>query len=137
MRHRSTQTNNPLSLYLFPPFFNFYALVSRFTLIGPASAPGHITSLQLPDPVTLPSNATIRMSAVWNSNQSSPIKVSVDLKKKIGVWVDILHKDFDDLCQALEKIPLNSTTGQCPDPLPSMGIPCRCPITPFKVKIED
>ncbi len=44
----------------------------------------------------------------------------------------------DDLCELLVKyVPLNATTGQCPDPLPRLGVPCRCPLTPFNVTLTE
>jgi hypothetical protein len=56
-----------------------------------------------------------------------------------GVWIkvpcvkSIGSCTYDDLCTLLEKIPLQPD-GTCPKPLPSLGIPCRCPIPSFRVR---
>eukprot|EP00049_Salpingoeca_infusionum_P022712 m.8301 g.8301 ORF g.8301 m.8301 type:complete len:206 (+) comp5342_c0_seq1:56-673(+) len=112
-----------------------------FTDCAAASAPLHIASLSIsPDPVQIPGNVTLALSGgVLSVSLDSPIAVSLTLEKKIGGWIkipcvdDIGSCDYPDVCTLLEKIPLKN--GKCPDPLPSMGIPCRCPLSPFKFDV--
>eukprot|EP00043_Microstomoeca_roanoka_P008484 m.81701 g.81701 ORF g.81701 m.81701 type:complete len:201 (+) comp14262_c0_seq1:214-816(+) len=108
---------------------------------GQASDPGHVSKLTIsPDPIKLPGNVTVAVAASLSSNVTSPIQVDLTMEKKVGVWVKIPCVDdigsckYDDLCQVLQKIPL-TPDGKCPDPLPTLGVPCRCPLTPFNVDL--
>eukprot|EP00055_Hartaetosiga_balthica_P002674 m.4832 g.4832 ORF g.4832 m.4832 type:complete len:204 (-) comp2297_c0_seq1:449-1060(-) len=110
-----------------------------YTNCGKSDA-AQITSLSIsPDPIELPGNITFSMAAMLGAQVAAPIKLELTLEKKVGVWVKIPCVDdigsctYPDVCTLLEKIPLQN--GKCPAPLPSLGIPCRCPLSTFKVNV--
>merc|ERR1712146_627751 len=101
------------------------------------SAPMHGNLSLSPDPIVLPGNITGYAGIVLSSNLSSP-KATVEMKKgiiKVPCVDNFGSCTYDDLCSFLEKIPLKN--GTCPDPMPAMGIPCRCPLTPFSAFMPE
>eukprot|EP00052_Salpingoeca_macrocollata_P030459 m.319618 g.319618 ORF g.319618 m.319618 type:complete len:206 (-) comp23320_c0_seq1:109-726(-) len=107
-----------------------------------ASAPVHIPKLSItPDPIPLPGNITVSAMGNLTATLTAPLKLELTLEKKEGVWVKIPCVDnigsctYNDACALLDKIPLNKTTGQCPDPLPALKVPCRCPLPPFGLNV--
>jgi len=115
-----------------------------FSDCAPANAPAHVTKLSIsPDPVELPGNITVAAAAALTANISAPISAEVKLEKKVGVWVKIPCVDdvgscsYDDLCKVLAKLIPLGPDGKCPAPLPSLGIACRCPLTPFNFNLPS
>eukprot|EP00730_Choanoeca_flexa_P008747 TRINITY_DN12531_c7_g3_i2.p1 TRINITY_DN12531_c7_g3~~TRINITY_DN12531_c7_g3_i2.p1 ORF type:complete len:208 (+),score=19.72 TRINITY_DN12531_c7_g3_i2:53-625(+) len=111
-----------------------------FTDCAPSSAPVHANLSISPDPVVIPGNVSGSASLGVVGNLSSPIKAEVTLEKKEGIWIkvpcvkNVGSCTYDDICTLLEKVPLQPD-GSCPKPLPSLGIPCRCPIPSFRVAL--
>ncbi|XP_065184079.1 ganglioside GM2 activator-like [Sycon ciliatum] len=79
-----------------------------------------------PDPIPLPGNITASAAVISSASIASPIKASVELYKKVGVWIKIPcidqigSCDYDDLCTFLP-------SGDCPEILKEHNIPCHCP----------
>ena len=144
---------------------------------GSASSPLQIKSMDVsPDPLVFPGNLTASASASLCAsflflqtrlsltraraaarNTTNAVKVELDLRKKVGVWVKIPCVDsigswcvlvclfavdlfsrssrasrspystYDNACELLEKLVPLGPDGKCPDPLPKYNIPCRCP----------
>lgn len=100
---------------------------------GPPSEPGVIKSLSVsPDPIAVPGDVTVSVSAASTIIFTAPLKAVVTLEKKLGdMWLKIPCVDelgscvYDDLCAILDSL---VPPGQpCPQPLQSYGIPCHCP----------
>ncbi|EGD82944.1 hypothetical protein PTSG_03577 [Salpingoeca rosetta] len=113
-----------------------------FSDCAPSSAPAHVSKLSIsPDPIKLPGNITFSAAGSLSATVDAPIKAEVKLEKKVGVWIkipcvdDIGSCSYDDLCKVLAKLIPVDPHGNCPAPLPSMGIPCRCPLTSFNFNV--
>eukprot|EP00162_Nutomonas_longa_P024980 comp9485_c0_seq1/m.11002 comp9485_c0_seq1/g.11002 ORF comp9485_c0_seq1/g.11002 comp9485_c0_seq1/m.11002 type:complete len:183 (+) comp9485_c0_seq1:3-551(+) len=97
---------------------------------GSASDPFEINALNLsPDPISLSHNVTASGSCTVTAaaQLSSPLSVTIELKKKIGIWVTIPCVDnvgsctYNDICALLP-------SGNCPPWFEPLGLPCHCPI---------
>jgi len=101
---------------------------------GAAANAGHVSALSItPDPIVIPGTLDLVLQASLGAQEAGPIKLTLKMQKKIGIWVTIPCIDnvgsctYPDVCVLLEKIPLDPS-GQCPAPLPKYNVPCRCPL---------
>lgn len=87
-----------------------------------------IKNLKINDPVEVPGDLTISLEANVRS-AITKIQADVIIYKKLGQsWIKVpcisgfgsCH--YSDVCSMLQQIP------QCPDPLPQIGISCKCPV---------
>ncbi|KAM6224229.1 ganglioside GM2 activator [Rhynchocyon petersi] len=98
--------------------------------------PAVIKSLTVkPDPVAIPGNVTVSAEVRTSVLLESPQKVELTLEREIGgLWIKIPCVEslgsctYEDFCDVLDNL---TPPGQnCPEPLHTYGLPCRCP---FKV----
>ncbi|KAE8286351.1 Ganglioside GM2 activator Cerebroside sulfate activator protein GM2-AP [Larimichthys crocea] len=100
---------------------------------GKPDDPAAMKSLSLsPDPISIPGDLTASASGSTSVELSAPLSVNVTLEKEVaGFWVKIPCVDelgschYTDVCDILDQL---IPPGQdCPEPLHTYGLPCRCP----------
>ncbi|KAF3694259.1 Ganglioside GM2 activator Cerebroside sulfate activator protein GM2-AP [Channa argus] len=100
---------------------------------GQPTDPAVLKTLALsPDPINLPGDLTASASGSTSVALISPLTLNVTLEKEVlGTWVkipcfeDIGSCHYKDFCDILNQL---IPPGQdCPEPLHSYGLPCRCP----------
>ncbi|KAE8277153.1 Ganglioside GM2 activator Cerebroside sulfate activator protein GM2-AP [Larimichthys crocea] len=105
---------------------------------GKPDDPAAIKSLSLsPDPISIPGDLTASASGSTSVELSAPLSVNVTLEKEVaGFWVKIPCVDelgschYTDVCDILDQL---IPPGQdCPEPLHTYGLPCRCPFKASK-----
>ncbi|KAF7228698.1 ganglioside GM2 activator [Nothobranchius furzeri] len=85
-----------------------------------------------PDPISIPGLLTASASGSTSLELSSPLPLNVTMEKEVvGVWVKIPCLEelgschYPDVCDLLNQL---IPPGQdCPEPLHTYGLPCRCP----------
>ncbi|XP_053319461.1 ganglioside GM2 activator [Spea bombifrons] len=97
------------------------------------SLPGKINSLSVsPDPINIPGD--VSLSAVLSTKVpvASPLKITISAEKELlGEWIKVPCIDnlgscsYDDACDILDS--LIQPGQECPEPLRTYGLPCRCP----------
>ncbi|XP_020780246.1 ganglioside GM2 activator [Boleophthalmus pectinirostris] len=86
-----------------------------------------------PDPISIPGLLTAAASGATSVELCAPLSLNVTLEKEVaGFWVKIPCLDdlgschYVNVCDLLDQL---IPPGQdCPEPLHSYGLPCRCPI---------
>ncbi|XP_061582141.1 ganglioside GM2 activator-like [Cololabis saira] len=100
---------------------------------GKPDAPAVLKTLAVsPDPIAIPGNLTASASGSTAVELAAPLAVNVTLEREVaGFWVTVPCLDelgschYQDGCQLLDQL---IPPGQdCPEPLHSYGLPCRCP----------
>ncbi|CAL8358149.1 unnamed protein product [Merluccius merluccius] len=100
---------------------------------GPPDAPAVLRTLTLsPDPILVPGDLTASASGSTTVPLASPLSLNLTLEREVaGFWVKIPCVDevgschYPDVCSLLDQL---IPPGQdCPQPLPTYGLPCRCP----------
>ncbi|XP_061541667.1 LOW QUALITY PROTEIN: ganglioside GM2 activator [Phycodurus eques] len=88
-----------------------------------------------PDPISIPGDLTASASGSTSVELRAPLNVNVTVEKEVaGFWVKIPCLDdlgschYPDACDLLNQL---IPPGQdCPEPLHTYGLPCRCPFKP-------
>ncbi|XP_061690773.1 ganglioside GM2 activator [Syngnathoides biaculeatus] len=88
-----------------------------------------------PDPISIPGDLTVSASGSTSVELRAPLNVNVTVEKEVaGFWVKIPCLDelgschYPDACDLLSQL---IPPGQdCPEPLHTYGLPCRCPFKP-------
>ncbi|KAM9795405.1 ganglioside GM2 activator [Neosynchiropus ocellatus] len=100
---------------------------------GKPDAPAVLKSLSVsPDPISIPGDLMASASGSTAVELAAPLSLNVTLEKEVaGFWVKIPCLDelgschYPDACDILTHL---IPPGQdCPEPLHSYGLPCRCP----------
>ncbi|KAG7272885.1 hypothetical protein CRUP_002279 [Coryphaenoides rupestris] len=100
---------------------------------GQPDAPAVLKTLELsPDPIAIPGDLTASASGSTAVELAAPLALNVTLERQVaGFWVDIPCLDevgschYRDVCSLLDQL---VPPGQdCPEPLHTYGLPCRCP----------
>ncbi|XP_073343831.1 ganglioside GM2 activator [Pagrus major] len=100
---------------------------------GQPDAPAVLKTLTVsPDPIAIPGDLTASASGSTSVELSAPLSLNVTLEKEVaGFWVKIPCLDelgschYKDACDVLNQL---IPPGQdCPEPLHTYGLPCRCP----------
>ncbi|AWP11625.1 putative ganglioside GM2 activator [Scophthalmus maximus] len=100
---------------------------------GQPDAPAVLKTLNVsPDPVTIPGELTASASGSTSVELATPLSLNVTLEKQVaGLWVRVPCVEelgschYRDACDILSQL---IPPGQdCPEPLHSYGLPCRCP----------
>lgn len=100
---------------------------------GKPEDPAGLKTLSLsPDPISIPGDLTAEASGATSVELSAPLLLNVTLEKEVaGFWVTIPCVEemgscrYEDACDLLNQL---IPPGQdCPEPLHSYGLPCRCP----------
>ncbi|XP_022071316.1 ganglioside GM2 activator [Acanthochromis polyacanthus] len=100
---------------------------------GQPDAPAVLKSLNLsPDPIAIPGDLTASASGSTSVELAAPLAVNVTMEKEVaGFWVKIPCVEelgschYQDGCDILNQL---IPPGQdCPEPLHTYGLPCRCP----------
>ncbi|KAL6117210.1 gm2a [Pungitius sinensis] len=100
---------------------------------GSPEAPAVLKTLNLsPDPVSIPGDIQASASGSTSVELAAPLAVNVTLEKEVaGFWVRIPCVEelgschYEDACDLLTQL---VPPGQdCPEPLRTYGLPCRCP----------
>ncbi|XP_049595310.1 ganglioside GM2 activator [Syngnathus scovelli] len=88
-----------------------------------------------PDPISIPGDLTASASGSTSVELRAPLNVNVTLEKEVaGFWVKIPCLDelgschYADVCDILNQ--LIPPGVDCPEPLHTYGLPCRCPFKP-------
>ncbi|XP_017293538.1 ganglioside GM2 activator [Kryptolebias marmoratus] len=113
----------------------FRAKVSGFSWknCGQPDDPAVLKSLSLsPDPIHIPGTLTAIASGSTSVQFTSPLSLNITLKKEVAtIWVEIPCVEqmgschYPDACDLLNQL---IPPGQdCPEPLHTYGLPCRCP----------
>ncbi|CAB1325007.1 unnamed protein product [Coregonus sp. 'balchen'] len=100
---------------------------------GKPDDPAILKTLALsPDPITVPGDLTASASGTTTVELAAPLAVNVTLEKEVaGFWVkvpcleEIGSCHYTDGCDLLNQLIPPGT--DCPEPLHTYGIPCRCP----------
>ncbi|XP_070769467.1 ganglioside GM2 activator [Enoplosus armatus] len=85
-----------------------------------------------PDPISIPGDLTASASGSTSVELSAPLALNVTLEKEVaGFWVKVPCVEelgschYQDACDVLTQL---IPPGQdCPEPLHTYGLPCRCP----------
>uniref|UniRef100_A0A3Q0S704 Ganglioside GM2 activator n=1 Tax=Amphilophus citrinellus TaxID=61819 RepID=A0A3Q0S704_AMPCI len=85
-----------------------------------------------PDPISIPGDLTASASGSTSVELSAPLALNVTLEKEVaGFWVKVPCLEevgschYQDACDILNQL---IPPGQdCPEPLHTYGLPCRCP----------
>lgn len=110
---------------------------------GSAKDPAVMKALSLsPDPITIPGDLKAKAAGSTSVAFTSPLSVNVTLEKEVaGFWVKVPCVDelgschYSDACQILDTL---TPPGQdCPEPLHTYGIPCRCPFKAGDYSLPD
>jgi ganglioside GM2 activator len=95
---------------------------------GQPSYPSHIDDISLqPDPLKLPGSVTIGFKGELNVSLHAPLRMIVEVQKKVIVWIKVPCIDnvgsctYDDVCKFIPLL-------KCPVVFQKYGIPCACPI---------
>ncbi|KAM9741421.1 ganglioside GM2 activator [Menidia menidia] len=100
---------------------------------GQPDAPAVLRTLALtPDPISIPGDLTAAASGTTAVELAAPLSLNVTLEKEVaGFWVRVPCVEelgschYGDACAVLSQL---TPPGQdCPEPLHSYGLPCRCP----------
>ncbi|CAB1438660.1 unnamed protein product [Pleuronectes platessa] len=100
---------------------------------GKPDAPAVLSALTLsPDPITIPGELTASASGATTVELATPLSVTLTMEKEVaGFWVKIPCVEeigschYPDICDILSQL---IPPGQdCPEPLHTYGLPCRCP----------
>nr|XP_046262801.1 ganglioside GM2 activator [Scatophagus argus] len=100
---------------------------------GQPDAPAVLKTLTLsPDPITIPGDLRASASGSTSVELSAPLSLNVTLEKEVaGFWVKVPCLEelgschYADACDILNQL---IPPGQdCPEPLHTYGLPCRCP----------
>ncbi|KAK9518544.1 hypothetical protein VZT92_023850 [Zoarces viviparus] len=100
---------------------------------GAPDAPAVLKTLTVsPDPIVIPGDLQASASGSTTVELSAPLAVNVTLEKEVaGFWVKVPCVEevgschYEDLCDLLTQL---VPPGQdCPEPLHTYGLPCRCP----------
>ncbi|CAG04534.1 unnamed protein product [Tetraodon nigroviridis] len=100
---------------------------------GRPDVPAVLQSLTVsPDPIAIPGDLTASASGSTSVELSSPLSLNLTLEKEVaGLWVKIPCVEqlgschYRDACDLLSRL---IPPGQdCPEPLHTYGLPCRCP----------
>ncbi|XP_019960579.1 ganglioside GM2 activator [Paralichthys olivaceus] len=100
---------------------------------GKPDDPAVLKALALsPDPIAIPGDLTASASGATSVELAAPLSVNVTLEKEVaGFWVKVPCVDeigschYQDVCDILNHL---IPPGQdCPEPLHTYGLPCRCP----------
>lgn len=100
---------------------------------GQPDDPAVLKSLKLsPDPIAIPGDLTASASGSTSVELAAPLAVNVTMEKEVaGFWVKIPCVEelgschYQDGCDLLNQL---IPPGQdCPEPLHTYGLPCRCP----------
>ncbi|XP_068427006.1 ganglioside GM2 activator [Clinocottus analis] len=100
---------------------------------GAPEAPAVLKTLTVsPDPISIPGALQASASGATSVELAAPLAVNVTLEKEVaGFWVrvpcleDLGSCHYEDVCELLT---LLTPPGQdCPEPLHTYGLPCRCP----------
>ncbi|XP_059202110.1 ganglioside GM2 activator [Centropristis striata] len=100
---------------------------------GKPDDPAVLKTLNLsPDPISIPGDLIASASGSTAVELKSPLSLDVTLEKEVvGIWVKIPCVDelgschYRDICDILNQL---IPPGQdCPEPLHTYGLPCRCP----------
>ncbi|XP_061832509.1 ganglioside GM2 activator [Nerophis lumbriciformis] len=88
-----------------------------------------------PDPVSIPGEVTAAASGTTSVELGAPLAVNVTLEKEVaGFWVKVPCLEemgschYSDACDVLNQ--LIPPGHDCPEPLHTYGLPCRCPFKP-------
>mmetsp|Transcript_23006 Transcript_23006/g.53768 ORF Transcript_23006/g.53768 Transcript_23006/m.53768 type:complete len:199 (+) Transcript_23006:1-597(+) len=112
-----------------------------YTVCSGSSDPTKLTALSVgPDPIIISksSNTSVTVSGAGELDETiTGASAKIVMKKKIlGIWTEIPCVDnvgsctYTDLCSMLP-------SGDCPPFMQQYGIPCHCPMAPFKVNIPS
>ncbi|KAG8225758.1 hypothetical protein J437_LFUL005717, partial [Ladona fulva] len=98
---------------------------------GTDSDPVKINDLTItPEPLSVPGLLTLTADVDLKSNITSPIKVSVIVKKKSFFgWVEIPCLDNIGSCTYEDVCTLTPFKEPCPPIFSKHNVPCTCPIT--------
>ncbi|XP_040029698.2 ganglioside GM2 activator [Gasterosteus aculeatus] len=100
---------------------------------GAPDAPAVLKTLNVsPDPVSIPGDLQASASGSTSVELTAPLAVNVTLEKEVaGFWVRVPCVEelgschYKDACDLLNQL---VPPGQdCPEPLHTYGLPCRCP----------
>ncbi|KAM4555279.1 ganglioside GM2 activator [Odontesthes bonariensis] len=100
---------------------------------GRPDAPAVLKNLTLsPDPITIPGDLTASAAGSTSVELAAPLSLKVTLEKEVaGFWVTVPCVEelgschYQDACDILNQL---IPPGQdCPEPLHTYGLPCRCP----------
>ncbi|XP_075993584.1 ganglioside GM2 activator [Genypterus blacodes] len=100
---------------------------------GGPDDPAVMKTLDLsPDPISIPGDLSASASASTSVELVAPLPLNVTIEKEVaGFWVkipcveDLGSCHYPDACDLLNQL---VPPGQdCPEPLHSYGLPCRCP----------
>ncbi|XP_041846708.1 ganglioside GM2 activator [Melanotaenia boesemani] len=100
---------------------------------GQPDAPAVLKTLTVaPDPITIPGDLKASASGSTSVELAAPLSLNVTLEKEVaGFWVkvpcveDLGSCHYQDACDLLNQL---IPPGQdCPEPLHTYGLPCRCP----------
>lgn len=100
---------------------------------GQPDAPAVLKSLTVsPDPISIPGDMTASASGSTSVELAAPLALNVTLEREVaGFWVNIPCVEelgschYKDACDLLNQL---IPPGQdCPEPLHTYGLPCRCP----------
>lgn len=100
---------------------------------GKPDAPAVLKTLSVePDPISIPGDLKAEASGSTTVELLAPLSVNVTLEKEVaGFWVKIPCVEelgschYENACDILNQL---IPPGQdCPEPLHTFGLPCRCP----------
>ncbi|XP_034399984.1 ganglioside GM2 activator [Cyclopterus lumpus] len=100
---------------------------------GAPEAPAVLKTLTVsPDPISIPGDLQASASGTTSVELAAPLAVNVTLEKEVaGFWVKVPCVEevgschYKDVCDLLTQL---IPPGQdCPEPLHTYGLPCRCP----------
>lgn len=100
---------------------------------GKPDAPAVMKTLSVsPDPIAIPGDLSAEASGTTSVDLAAPLSLNMTLEKEVaGFWVKIPCVEelgschYENACDLLD---LLTPPGQdCPEPLHSYGLPCRCP----------
>eukprot|EP01119_Soliformovum_irregulare_P005981 TRINITY_DN1771_c0_g1_i1.p2 TRINITY_DN1771_c0_g1~~TRINITY_DN1771_c0_g1_i1.p2 ORF type:complete len:177 (-),score=28.40 TRINITY_DN1771_c0_g1_i1:225-755(-) len=102
--------------------------VKTFSVTNCDSDPFVINSLKIsPDPIVLGGNITVTGDANLPVTISNA-QLALTLEKKEGFWIEIPCVDGVGSCTYADFCTLFKNTDKpCPEPFPSLGVPCHCP----------
>ncbi|KAM7291202.1 uncharacterized protein ISCGN_027777 [Ixodes scapularis] len=86
-----------------------------------------------PDPLMFPGSVFVNSAIKVFRNIEEPIKVEINMKKKVYLWVtvpcvnDFGSCDYENIC----------TAGDCPLFYEVLGLPCGCPIKEGNYEVHD
>ncbi|XP_061747747.1 ganglioside GM2 activator-like [Nerophis ophidion] len=100
------------------------------------------TLMVSPDPISIPGEVTAAASGTTSVELAAPLGVNVTLEKEVaGFWVKVPCLEemgschYSDACDVLDQL---IPPGQdCPEPLHTYGLPCRCPFKPGSYSLPE